>query len=49
MVRIVGLILLLSALLTGVFLRDEAPPTSQPTIDAGCEADPNGRPCLPGS
>lgn len=64
--RIVLLVLLLGALLTGAAFRDggefssaiwEAaeceldgcPEPQQPTIDAGCDLDPDGRPCRPGS
>jgi hypothetical protein len=50
--RIFWLALLFATLLTGAALKGELPSLSggpQPTTDAGCEADPLGRPCKPGS
>lgn len=50
MTRIVLFALFLGALLTGIaFQEGELPTTPDPTTDAGCEWDPDGRPCQPGS
>ena len=40
---------LLAALFTGFAVKGELPLPTQPTTDAGCEMDPLGSPCRPGS
>jgi hypothetical protein len=49
--RIFWLALLFATLLTGAAFKGELPSPwgPQPTTDAGCEMDPLGHPCRPGS